>query len=253
MKGNWIVKNLILAVAFVLLLGILASWGLNVITRHGKTVTAPDFSGMTVSEAIAAAKEADVSVKVTDSVFVRRLQGGVVYRQLPAPGSTVKKGRSIFLTINSVVPRKVVMPNLFGYSVAEARSELHNRSLNLGRLTYVSDIANNVLEQKIGGKTVKAGDLVVSGSVVDITVGIGSGNGTTTVPRVTGMKYVNAVDAIHDRFLNVGNVSFDKDIKTYADSMNAVVYKQDAVGSVKSLGAVVNLSLTLDQSKLQAQ
>lgn len=253
-KDNWIVKNLLWAVIFFVLLIVGASIGLNVITRHGKSVIAPDFTNLSVPEAQALAKESGVGVKVVDSVFVKRLQGGVVYRQTPKAGAEVKKGRSIFLTINSIVPRKVVMPNLYGYSVTQARSELKNRGLNLGKLNYVKDIATNtVLGQYCNGRELSAGDLVVNGSDIDLKVGVGSEDNTTVVPRVIGMKYVSAVDALHDRFLNAGRVSFDADIKTYADSMDAVVYKQDAIGATKSLGTPVNISLTLDKSKLPAQ
>ena len=250
---RWIWMNLLLGVAFVMVLGILTAWALGIITRHGQVVKTPDFTNLTVSQAQELASHSHVSVKVIDSVFVRRLAGGVVYRQQPKAGATVKKGRSIFLTINSVVPRKVVMPNLFGYSVTEARSELRNRGLILGRLNYIKDIAtNNVLGQSCEGLEVAAGDLVVSGSVIDLTVGVGDQDNQTTVPKLTGMKYINAVDAIQERFLNVGKITFDPDIKTYADSMNAVVYKQDPAGAGRSLGANVNISLTLDQTKLPA-
>lgn len=249
--SRWIWMNLLLGVAFVMVLGILTAWALGIITRHGQVVKTPDFANLTVSQAQELASHSHVSVKVIDSVFVRRLAGGVVYRQQPKAGATVKKGRSIFLTINSVVPRKVVMPNLFGYSVTEARSELRNRGLILGRLNYIKDIAtNNVLGQSCEGLEVAAGDLVVSGSVIDLTVGVGDQDNQTTVPKLTGMKYINAVDAIQERFLNVGKITFDPDIKTYADSMNAVVYKQDPAGAGRSLGANVNISLTLDQTKL---
>lgn len=254
LKDNWIVKNLLAALVVVAVLVGLATWGLNVITRHGKTVTAPDFTNLTVPEAEALAAQSHVGVKVIDSVFVRRLGAGVVYRQSPKAGATVKKGRSIFLTINSIVPRKVVMPNLYGYSVIEARAELQNRGLNLGKLNYVKDIAtNNVLGQRLNGREVKAGDLVVSGSTIDLTVGLGSEESGTTVPRLIGMKYVRALDALHDRYLNAGRVRFDEDIRTYADSMNAVVYKQDAPGATKALGSTVNFYLTLDSAKLPAQ
>lgn len=250
---RWIWMNLLLGVAFVMVLGILTAWALGIITRHGQVVKTPDFANLTVPQAQELASHSHVSVKVIDSVFVRRLAGGVVYRQQPKAGATVKKGRSIFLTINSVVPRKVVMPNLFGYSVTEARSELRNRGLILGRLNYIKDIAtNNVLGQSCEGLEVAAGDLVVSGSVIDLTVGVGDQDNQTTVPKLTGMKYINAVDAIQERFLNVGKITFDPDIKTYADSMNAVVYKQDPAGAGRSLGANVNISLTLDQTKLPA-
>ena len=254
LKDNWIARNLLLAAAFIIVLIIAASILLRVVTKHGKTVTAPDFTNLTVAEAQELAHSSHVSVKVVDSVFVRRLSGGVVYRQLPKAGSKVKEGRSIFLTINSVVPRKVVMPNLYGYSVTEARSELQNRGLNMGYLNYVRDIATNtVLEQMVDGVEVKAGDLVVSGSTVDLTVAVASEDNRTEVPRVIGMKYVSAVDALHDKFLNVGTVRFDPNIRTYADSVNAVVYKQEATGQSRSLGSRIAISLTLDTSKLPAK
>ena len=250
-KGSWIVNNLVGAAIFVAVLLTLASVGLSLITRHGKTVTAPDFTNLTVPQAQAVAQKGHVQVKVVDSVFVRRLPGGVVYRQQPKAGATVKKGRSVFLTINSIVPRKVVMPNLFGYSVTEARAELQNRGLNLGKLSYVRDIATNtVLGQYADGKEVKAGDLVVNGSTIDLKVGVNREDNSTTVPRLIGMKYVPAIDALHDHYLNAGHVQFDQDIKTYADSVNAIVYKQDAAGVKKNLGSAINLYLTLDTSKV---
>ena len=253
-KDRWIVKNLAAAAVYVAALLVVIAVGLNLITRHGKTVTAPDFTNLTVPEARKLATDGQVQVKVVDSVFVRRLAGGVVYRQQPKAGAKVKKGRSIFLTINSVVPRKVVMPNLYGYSVSEARAELQNRGLDLGKLTYVKDIATNtVLAQSCEGREVKAGALVVSGSNIDLKVGVSDEQNSTTVPRLIGMKYVRAVDALHDRYLNVGRVRFDEDIRTYADSMNAVVYKQDALGEKKPLGTTVGLRLTLDTAKLPAE
>ena len=253
-KDRWILKNLLGAAVFFIALIIAASVGLNKITRHGKTVITPDFTNLTVAQAEELAREQQVGLKVVDSVFVRRLSGGVVYRQNPKAGAKVKQGRSIFVTINSIVPRKVVMPNLFGYSVTEARAELQNRGLNVGRLNYVRDIATNtVLGQFCEGEEVKAGDLVVSGSNIDLKVGVGSEDNTTLVPRVIGMKYVSAVDALHDRFLNVGRARFDPDVRTYADSVNAVVYRQEGLGASKPLGATVGLWLTLDTAKLPAQ
>lgn len=253
-KGRWIWINLLLAVAFVALLLVGVSVGLKLITQHGKTVETPDFTNLTISQAQKVASDGHVHVKVVDSVFVRRLPGGVVYRQQPKPGSIVKKDRSVFLTINSVVPRKVVMPNLYGYSVTEARAELQNRGLNLGKLNYVRDIATNtVLGQSCEGKEIKAGDLVVNGSTIDLKVGVSRDEANTVVPRVVGMKYVRAVDALHDRFLNAGRVRFDESVHSYADSLNAVVYKQDAMGEEKTLGSNINLYLTLDTAKVPAQ
>lgn len=253
-KDRWILKNLLGAALFIVVLLVIASIGLKLVTRHGKTVEAPDFTNLTVPEAQQLASQGDVHVKVVDSVFVRRLPGGVVYRQQPKAGSKVKKGRSIFLTINSVVPRKVVMPNLYGYSITEARTELKNRGLSVGNLRYVRDIATNtVLGQSCEGKEVKAGDLVVNGSSIDLKVGVNKDDDATLVPRVVGMKYVPAVDALHDHYLNTGRVRFDAEVRTYTDSVNAVVYKQEAEGEQKPLGSTVNIYLTLDPLKVPAK
>ena len=252
--SNWIVRNLLLAAAVVVGLLLVAQVGLGLLTRHNRTVTVPDFTNMTVAEAQQVARNGHVGVKVTDSVFVRRLGAGVVYRQQPKAGATVKKGRSIFLTINSIVPRKVVMPNLIGYSLSEARSELNNRGLALGKLNYTQDIAtNHVLRQTVRGKNVRPGDLVVSGSDVDLTLGLSNDERPTVVPRVIGQKYISAVDALHDRYLNVGRVRFDSGIRTYADSINAVVYQQDGLGQTRKYGTPNNLYLTLDTGKVPAE
>lgn len=79
--SNWIIRNLLLAAALIAGLLLVAQVALGIITRHGKTVTVPDFTNMTVAEAADAARDAHVGVKVTDSVFVRRLGAGVIYRQ----------------------------------------------------------------------------------------------------------------------------------------------------------------------------
>lgn len=252
--SNWIIRNLVWAVLLLVGLLLLAQLGLGLITRHNRTVPVPDFTNMTVSEAQAVARDYHVGVKVADSVFIRRLGAGVVYRQAPKAGATVKRGRSIFLTINSIVPKKVVMPNLLGYSLSEARSELNNRGLVLGKLNYTQDIAtNNVLKQSIRGRTVRPGDMVISGSEVDLTLGLSNDERATKVPRVIGLKYIRAVDALHDRYLNVGRVRFDSGIRTYADSVNAVVYRQDGLGTSKTYGSPVNIYLTLDPEKIPAE
>ena len=50
-KHKWIWVNIIGAAVFFLVVFLAAGIGLNVITRHGKTVSAPDLTNMTVQEA----------------------------------------------------------------------------------------------------------------------------------------------------------------------------------------------------------
>ncbi|MBQ1856948.1 MAG: PASTA domain-containing protein, partial [Bacteroidales bacterium] len=111
---NWIVKNLLLAIGLLLALVLVSALFLNLLTRHGKELVVPDFTNMKISEAVYTASVDGMRIEVVDSVYIRRMGRGLVYSQNPKPGSKVKKGRRILLTINSVTPKKVQMPNLVG-------------------------------------------------------------------------------------------------------------------------------------------
>jgi len=247
LKGGWVVKNLIAAVLVVLAIVLLSAFFLNVVTQHGKVMEVPDLTGMNLSEAKYEAGVRGLRVEVTDSVYIRRMGRGLVYGQNPKPGASVKKGRRILLTINSVNPKKVTMPNLVGYSMRQAKAELLSRGLALGRLDYQDDMAtNNVLRQMMGGTQVLPGKMIDSGSEVDLVVGLNPEDNQTYVPDVRGMKFSRAVDAIHDNSLNIKALKFDESIRSYTDSLDAIVTSQSPSASRESvlMGTEVTLWLS---------
>lgn len=220
-------KNILLIIGILAAGYIIVSLLLTVITRHNQELTVPDFSGMSLQEAAAAADEADLRLDVTDSVYIRGMERGVITRQNPIPGSKVKKNRRILLVINSVVPRQSIMPSLVGYSMRQARTELTATGLNIGRLIYVEDIAtNNVLAQQYKGRDIAPGTQLNSGSYIDLVVGLNPADSTTFVPNVIGYKYQMASELLHDNSLNILNCEFDNTVSSYADSLEAYVYGQ---------------------------
>ena len=50
--SNWIVRNLFWAVLLIICLLLLVHGGLSLITRHNKNVIVPDFTNMTIAEAL---------------------------------------------------------------------------------------------------------------------------------------------------------------------------------------------------------
>lgn len=252
--GNWIVRNLLAALAVVVVLLVGAMVFLNVVTMHNKELSVPDLSNLSVAEAQLTAEQAGMRIDVTDSVFVKRMKRGAVYRQNPVPGSKVKKGRRISLTINAVNPKQITMPDLIGYSTRQAKAELLSRGLVLGRLIYVQDMAtNNVLRQLHGNREIEPGVMIESESVIDLVVGLNSLDNTTYVPYLGGFRNMSAVEAVHDHSLNIGSLKFDETVKDYDDSLNAVVYRQvpEASDSVAvNMGENVDLYLTLDLSRI---
>lgn len=227
---------------------------LNVFTKHNQELIVPDLSNMTVEDAGELAALNDMVIDVTDSVFVKRMKRGAVYRQNPAPGGKVKSGRRIALTINAVNVKKVTMPNLVGFSMRQAKAELLSRGLVLGRLVYVQDMAtNNVLRQLYRGKEIEPGTMIESESVIDLEVGLNGLDFSTYVPDVIGLKCISAVDAVHDNSLNIKRLRFDDSVKDYDDSLNAMVYRQtpEASDSIHvRMGAEVTLFLTVDEHKI---
>lgn len=251
---NWIVRNLIWALVFVVGLALLVTIMLSLITQHNKEIVVPDFTNMTYQEAKYNAERVGLKVTVADSVYVRRMKKGAVFTQFPKGGNKVKKGRTIQLTTNAKNSKEITMPLLVGYSMRQAKAELASRGLNLGRLIYVHDIAtNNVLRQLHNSSEIPAGTMIESGAVIDLVVGLNYEDNRTYAPNTIGLKYLRAVDAVHDNSLNIGKLNFDRGVKTYSDSLNAVVYKQapsNASGAL-TMGASVSLWLTTEESKIE--
>ena len=249
-----LVRNLVVAVVLVVVMLVGAMIFLNVVTQHNKEISVPDFSNMTVVEAEQAADKAGVRVEVKDSVFVKRMKRGAVYRQNPVAGAKVKNGRRVVLTINAVNAKKVTMPNLVGLSLRQAKAELMSRGLVLNRLVYVQDMAtNNVIKQLKGAREIEPGTMIDSESKIDLVLGLNDLDNVTYVPDVTGLKNLSAVEAIYDHSLNIKDLKFDETVKDYDDSLNAMVYRQmpEPSDSVSvAMGDEVMLYMTLDVARI---
>lgn len=254
---KWIIRNILWAVVIVVVLIAGAVIFLNVVTQHNRELVVPDFTNMTVAEAEALAADAGMRVEVTDSVFAKRIRKGAVRDQNPAPGSKVKEGRRISLTINALNAKKVTMPNLIDLSMRQALAELQSRGLVLGKLIYVRDMAtNNVLRQLHGNREIAPGTTVETDTVVDLVVGLNPDTEASTyVPDVVGKRYMSAVDALHKQSLNIKTLRFDDSVKTYEDSLDAVVYRQSPEASdiPVNLGNDVSLYLTVNPERIPSR
>lgn len=252
--GKWLVKHLVMAVLFALALILGAYVFLNVVTKHGQELVVPDLSNMTVEEATSVVKSHKMVLEVKDSVYVKRMKRGAIYRQNPAPGNHVKSGRRISVTINAQNAKQITMPNLFSISLRQAKAEILSRGLLLGKLIYKKDIAtNNVLMQLYRNEEIEPGTLIDSESVIDLVLGLNDNDTDTYVPDVIGLKRMSAVEAVLDHSLNVKGLKYDKSVKDFDDSLNAMVYRQVPEPSdsiAVGIGSEVTLYLTLDEHKI---
>ena len=250
-KGFWIVGNLTLAAVLVLVFIFGTQFFLNLGTNHGESLNVPDFVGLTPKQAEVVAKEAGVRVDVVDSVFSKTGRGKV-REQNPVAGTAVKEGRRIQLVVNAKGVQKVSVPNVVGYSARQALAELNSRGLTLGQFIYVNDMAtNNVLKQQYKGREVEPGTMLEAEASIDLVVGLNPRNSGTIIPDVRGKRSLDASRELNEYYLNVRRLIYDSSVKTYDDSLKAVVYKQapDATNYSVALGTDVKLYLRLENEE----
>ena len=209
-----IISFLILTIVFLLI---------KIYARQGQEFVLPDLVGMNVME-IEHVDSLDIKLVVMDSIFEKGDAGGRILNQDPKPGTRIKHGRKVYITMTAFSPENAVMPELTDMSLRQAVSQLENSGLTCGKLRFVeSPYRNAVLEHSCKGRIVYAGQSLERGSLVDLVVGRGEGEAYTIVPFVIGK---NADKARHDLLvasLNVGREHF----AGVKNRRTAVVYQQD--------------------------
>lgn len=173
-KRHLIICHLLLmgvAVAVIIaLVSIFLAWW----TGHGDVRTVPSVKNMSYSNARGILAGCDLVAEVADSVYSESFPPGAVTEQFPEPGSTVKPGRTVFLTLNATTPPKISVPNLVGISLRQAQAAL--RSLGFTDIREVrvpGEYKDLVMAVKCMGVSLKAGTKLPSSSVLVIEVGEG--------------------------------------------------------------------------------
>jgi len=247
-------KNLILAILLSFFLIFCSMLWLKIFTHHGRSRPVPDFYGLTISEVNEIASKNKLRIFLIDSVFNSGVLPGTVVDQNPIAGAYVKKNRRILITINATNPEMVIMPNVVGVSIRQARAFLESAGLEVGHLSYVHDLAiNNVLKQKYDGSEIQAGDTLPKGATINLVLGTGLSNRKTVAPDLIGLHFEKARIRILSASLNLGAVLYDKSIQTAEDSSMAFIWKQNPVNDEETqvrLGSPMYLWLTIDSTKL---
>ena len=255
LRSKPILWNLTLIVGLLASLAILAYVGMAVGTRHGMRLTVPNFTGLALKDAQYFAEQRGLNLIINDSLFVPAYPGGMVLEQLPKGGVAVKKGRKIYITINSFAQKKLPMPYVAGRSLRQAKNMLEGAGFGIDSLVYVEDIATNyVLAQYFEGEEVTEQSQlkVEKGRGVTLRVGVSPGQNSTTVPRLIGRKLFDAKGRLWEQGLNVDKVTYDENI-TLLNQDDARVCRQSILqGTSVTLGKRVSLHLTLDRQAVDA-
>lgn len=242
-------KHLALAIGLLLVIIFITLQILKFYTLQRQSYVVPDFSGMQPYEAERLAEENNLRFEISDSIHFAGAEPGAVVEQIPEPGLKVKKNRTVFVTINSTVPEKVILPKLTDVSFRQAQAMIENCGLVAGNISFQPSEYNDlVLKVTQRSRELNQGDEVLKGSTVDLVVGRSGGNIETSLPDLTGLSLAEAKNTLSAGMLNTGVLIFDSSVTTPEDSANAIVWRQyPAVSNTRiiNIGTSVDLWLTL--------
>ena len=247
-------KNLIIAIAIVILLIAGSMFALRIYTHHGEAFPVPDLKGLTEPEVKEKVAEMKLDYQIIDSVYISDDNPGSVIDQVPKPGFKVKQNRTILLTINAKSPEQVMLPKLRDISIRQAKVLIENSGLNLGEVSYVpSEYDDLVLKALYDSTEVFKGRILKKGERIDLVVGRVSGLEKTTVPDLAGLGIEDARLIISDAMLNMGVIIYDDSFTTKEDSLNARIWRQRPDPHTKpeiDMGTSVDMWVTVDQEKI---
>lgn len=183
---------------------------LPIVTNHGESLTVPDLEGLSVDELQVFLVDRDLRYEVVDSVYSSEYPPLTVTRQFPKPGSKVKQGRKIFISLNSINPPTTRMPDLIDKTLKNAELILKSYELVPGKVLYKPDPFRNVLEQLYEGESIEPNTPLPKGSVIDIVRGDGHGKRFFEMPDLRGLPLEEARVLIRGNNLETGLV-FNED------------------------------------------
>jgi len=188
------IKGLFIHLAVILFLGIsLILWFfyayLPARTNHGETITVPNLVERNYHELEEMLLQRNLQFEVSDSAYLSKYPPLTIIRQFPKPGSKVKEGRKIFLTLNRTDVPKIALPQL-NESLTHVKAVLGNMDLKIGSIERKSSPHFNlVLEAHYNGGPVEEGDMVPIGSSLVLFVGDGYGLQSFEMPNLFGKDY----------------------------------------------------------------
>lgn len=240
-KPLWV--NILSGIGIIVVLLILFFFSLGWITGYGKTEKVPSVVGLDVSAAQKNLTALGFDVVLQDSIYVDTLARNAVLRQIPESDEIVKKGRTVYLTINRVVAPQVDMPNLIGFSLKSAETYLKVLGLRLGSISLVPDRNKNVIiDQLVDGKPVLPGSKISSGTMIQFLVGDGGAAMGLDIPDLIGLTVNMARAKIASMGLMIGIISANGVIQ---DTANAFIIQQSPSiysGQLDSLGMPIKNS-----------
>lgn len=244
-------KNTTMALLLIACLLLLTFQGLKCYTNHGESVTVPNLKNQTINQIKPLLRKSSLQIRVVDSTYNPDKLPMTVMEQTPLPtsetGLKVKKHRTIYLTVNSVMPPLKPLPNIWDKDFETAVKILKSNGFRFVERERKPDKAENtILEIYYKGKELDRSkrNKLPANSKIEIVVASKNGGTEVTVPEVICMPYEEAIFLVESSNLNILIIESDG---TVTDENESYIWKQFPMpepGLTLTVGEEVSVWLT---------
>ncbi|BAS27445.1 protein kinase domain-containing protein [Limnochorda pilosa] len=198
---RWVLAaGLVLAVTLGGLLGARALAGL----LFPPEVVVPSVRGESLEAARLKLEAADLRLEEGPGLPSSEVPAGHVISQDPAPERHVRAGRTVRVVV-SKGPEVVTVPAVEGRALREARLDLNERGLKVGRVE--ERFAPEVPPGQVLAQDPPADTNLVKGALVDLVVSRGGAGATVVLPDFGGMTFSQAEQRLADLGLQLGEAT----------------------------------------------
>jgi hypothetical protein len=233
-KSKVFVHTLIRLFLVFIILWFLNSFFLDFYTNHGQKLILPKYEGIALNQVIKHADLRGYTIVISDSLFVKGKSGGYILSQIPAAGSKVKRGRTIYVTISKYQAESFLseqLPVLYGKKLEYKRTELFNMfelNCKIRGVQFDPGPENHILEVYYKGtllanSQVRKTDVAISkGDTLEFVVSTKTG-GQVPIPELICQTLAAAKFLLSSSKLDLGSVIQDGEI---TDAETAYIVEQ---------------------------
>jgi beta-lactam-binding protein with PASTA domain len=244
-------KTLLAVAIFFMICAMAAFLWLRLYTHHGQALIMPDLTGLSWADAEKLVKRERFRISIQDSLHILGRPGGEILKQHPAPGSTVKQGRMIYVTTTKYSADKISssrLPEMYGKSFVRKKRELVDHfeiTLREVEKRFDPGEPGQILEVRYQGKVIINADgrsydtEIAKGDVLEVVVS-DKATGKVVVPDLACKTYEEAIFLLENSGLLPGEVDQDADVTDLSSAY--IIAQEPAAGETEAdLGSVVRL------------
>jgi serine/threonine-protein kinase len=174
----------------------------------------------------------------------QKIKPGKISIQTPFAGSSVRKGRRIYLVVSGG-EEKVSVPSLKGKSLRDARFALERIGLLLGETSY--SVSDDYPSGTVFIQEVTSGSNVSKGTQISVVVSQGKSTDRVRVPDVTNKTLNEAIAFLTAKNFVIGKISFEHTIEF---PPNTVLDQYPLPGDFVPFGATIDLFVSQEKVKV---